>query len=235
METSELRKIERKFYRNLCDYGVETLKLATISKEELSRRLVFKEQQIPQQFARQNQSILILASHHFNWEWLLVGATIDYPFEMDFVYQPVRSKGFDRFIVETRSRWGAYAIKRDEVAREMVRRKGILRGIATVADQYPGYSHDKKYHARFLNQDTVFFYGTNQLALMTQYPTLYYQLRKIKRGYYEATPVIIGHPPYAKGSETVIENYVREVEKMINETPETWLWSHKRWKKRHVG
>jgi KDO2-lipid IV(A) lauroyltransferase len=103
-----------------------------------------------------------------------------------------------------------------------------------VADQYPGYARDKKYTTSFLNQETVFFYGTNQLAVMTQYPAIYYKIKKVKRGFYEAKPVVIAMPPYEKSSDTVIERYVREVEKMIIENPEGWLWSHNRWKKRHL-
>ena len=34
---TELRKIEKEFYRNLCDYAVEMLKLLTISKDELTK------------------------------------------------------------------------------------------------------------------------------------------------------------------------------------------------------
>src|SRR5262245_35256815 len=48
--TVELKKIERKFYVNLCDYAVETLKLATISKEELTKRMVYKDDRVLRQY-----------------------------------------------------------------------------------------------------------------------------------------------------------------------------------------
>jgi KDO2-lipid IV(A) lauroyltransferase len=106
--------------------------------------------------------------------------------------------------------------------------------VATVADQYPGYGRDKKFIARFLNQETAFFMGTNQLAQLTQYPSVYYKPIKIKRGYYEASPVIVALPPYPKDSVEVISNYVDTVEEVIREYPAGWLWSHNRWKKRHL-
>lgn len=236
-ETSadELKKIEKKFYRNLCDYAVETLKLLTISREELTRRFRFTNYELPERFKQQNQSVLYLASHQFNWEWLLTSASITYPTKIDFVYQRVKNAFFDRISLQARTRFGAYPIRRDEVAREIVKRRPLLRGIATVADQYPGYDRDKKYYAQFLNQETVFFAGTNQLAIMTQYPAIGFDIKKIKRGYYEATPVLIASPPYSKDSETVVENYVRHVEQMIRKDPAGWLWSHNRWKKRHLA
>ena len=64
----ELSRIEKQFYKDLCDYGVETLKLLTISKEDLMKRLVYKNPEIAQPFADRGQSILLLTSHQFNWE-----------------------------------------------------------------------------------------------------------------------------------------------------------------------
>lgn len=230
----EIDRIEKEFFRNLCDYAVESLKLVTMSKEELTRRMLFKNPEILEKFRDANQSILFLASHQFNWEWILVSASINFPMAIDFVYQPVNHKFFNSLTLDIRTRFGAHPIKRDEVARELVRRKHILRGVASVADQYPGYGHDKKYITRFLNQETAFFMGTNQLALLTQYPALYYPIKKVKRGYYEAHPVIIASPPYLKESVIVVENYVRIVEEVVRAYPPGWLWSHNRWKKRHL-
>jgi Kdo2-lipid IVA lauroyltransferase/acyltransferase len=230
----ELRKIEREFYRNLCDYAVETLKLITIRKEELAKRMAFKNPEVVVQHLAKGQSVLILAAHQFNWEWLLVQGAIVYSVPMDFVYQSVNNKFFDNLSYQTRTRFGAHAIKRQEVAREAVKRKNILRGIAIVADQYPGYGRDKKYTTTFLNQETVFFYGVHQLAMLTQYPIVFYEMKKVKRGYYETTAIEIATPPYAKDSDRVTEAYVRAVEKGIRQNPSGWLWSHNRWKKRHL-
>ncbi len=233
-DAAELRKIERQFYRNLCDYAMEMLKLVTISEEELQRRMVFKSPEVVEQFKVNNQSILFLASHQFNWEWMLVSASIGHPMPIDFVYQAVNSKFFNRLTLRIRTRFGAHPIRRDEVARELVKRKNQVRIIATVADQYPGYGRDKKYITQFLNQETAFFMGTNQIAQLSQYPALYYKCVKIRRGYYESQPVVIALPPYVRNDVAVIEGYVRAVEESIREYPAGWLWSHNRWKKRHL-
>lgn len=232
---AELRVIEKQFYKNLCDYAVETLKLLTISRDDLAKRMVFKNPEVMDRYNHQKQPVLILSSHQFNWEWLVTAACFNLPMPVDFVYQAVNNKFFERISMECRTRFGAYPIRRDEVAREIVKRRKILRAVATVADQYPGYDHDKKYLTTFLNQETIFFYGSNQLAVLTQYPVLYYKIVKIKRGFYEAYPIEIGEPPYAAGSDRVIERYVRVVEGVIRENPSGWLWSHNRWKMRHVN
>ncbi len=231
---ADLRQIEKQFYRNLCDYAVEMLKLLTISKEELTKRMVFTNPEVLMKYARNKQSVLNLASHHFNWEWLLTTASVIFPTGLDFVYQPVNSPFFERITLESRTRFGAHAVKRDEVARELVKRKHIARNLAIVGDQYPGYKHDKKFATKFMNQDTVFFYGSYQIALLTQYPAVYHQLKKVKRGYYEVTSVELAGPPYDKDDNSLMESYIKAVEKVISDRPSEWLWSHNRWKKRHL-
>jgi len=232
--SNALRKIEKEFFRNLCDYAVESLKLVTMSRAELSSRMIFTHPEVIESFRANNQSILFLASHQFNWEWLLVSASANFPMAIDFVYQPVSNKFFDQLTLHMRTRFGAHPIKRNEVARELVRRKDILRGVATVADQYPGYGRDKKFITGFLSQETAFFMGTNQLALLSQYPAVYYRPKKVRRGYYEASPVIVALPPYPRESQLVIDTYVKRVEEAVREYPPGWLWSHNRWKKRHL-
>jgi KDO2-lipid IV(A) lauroyltransferase len=229
----ELRSIEKAFYHNLSDYAVETLKLPTLSEAELKKRMVYADFDVVKPYAAQQQSVILLASHTFNWEWLLASGTLYLPLAIDFVYQPQRSELFNTFSLAGRTRFGAYPIERKKVAREAVRRKEILRGIAIVADQYPGYKHDKKYITTFLNQQTAFFFGANQLAVLMQYPVVYVEVRKIKRGYYETRLVPISQPPYTADTETVAAAYALAVEKLIRERPAEWLWSHNRWKKKH--
>lgn len=231
---AELHQIERTFYKNLCDYAVESLKLLTITKEELAKRMVYKNPELIDYYKAKDQSILLLSSHQFNWEWLLVSGSFTLPIEIDFVYQAVHSNFFDEVMQRARTRFGAYPIQRDRVAREILKRKDKKRGIAIVADQYPGHGEDKKYHTTFLNQETVFFYACQHMAQLTQFPAIYAVITKVRRGYYECTLVTIGEPPYLKGDENVVENYVRAVEKRIIEEPAGWLWSHNRWKKRHI-
>lgn len=229
---SERKKIEKQFYRNLCDYAVETLKLLSINKNELDKRMVFTNPEFVEPYRQRNLPIIGLASHQFNWEWLLVAG--NFHFTLDYVYQPVNNRLTDNLLQAVRSRFGGYGIKRNELGREMVKRRNLWRMIAIVSDQYPGHKKDKKYITQFLNQETAFFQAPDQIASLTQYPVIFAAIRKVKRGYYEATFVPLTEPPYIKDKENVIERYVQEAEKVIHENPAGWLWSHKRWKKRHL-
>lgn len=227
----ELRLIEKQFYRNLCDYGVETLKLLTISQAELSKRMKYKNPEVIGDFARNNQSVILLASHQFNWEWMLVAGSFCLPVPIDFVYQVQGSNFFNNLCLLTRTRFGAHPILRQQVAREIIKRKDLLRGIAIVADQFPGHNNDKRYWTDFMDQDTAFFQSINQLVTLTQYPAFFCSIKRVARGYYELELIKISDPPYDKETFHIIDRYVKSIEALITKHPDGWLWSHNRWKK----
>lgn len=224
----ELRVIEKNFYANLCDYAVETLKLLSISKHELSRRMPYTNPEILKPYVDRNQSVILMASHQFNWEWLMVSGSANLPLKLDFIYQRVSSQSFDHLIMQCRTRFGGYPIERKQTAREVIKRKNITRAIAIVADQFP--SHEKKHWVPFLSQETAFFLGLGQLAVLTQCPAFFVRSKKIKRGYYEAEIIPLTVPPYEKGSQMVVDKYAAVTESFIKEQPDNWLWSHARWK-----
>ncbi|MBI3221054.1 MAG: lysophospholipid acyltransferase family protein [Bacteroidetes bacterium] len=226
----ELHVVEKEFYQNLCDYAVETIKLLSIQKEELTKRMSYQNPEVLQPYADKKQSVILLASHQFNWEWLMVSGSINLPLPIDFVYQKQSSTSFDHFLMQIRCRFGAYAIERGQTARESIRRKNISKAVAIIADQFPNF--EKKVWTSFLHQDTAFFQGIGQLAVLTQYPAFFVRSKKIKRGYYQAELIPIATPPYNRDSQTLVENYAQLVEHFITENPASWLWSHERWKRK---
>ena len=177
----EVRQISRLFYQNMCDYVVETLKLLTISQDELKRRMVYKNPERIREYTDHRRSVILFASHQFNWEWLLAAGCFSLATQIDFVCQTQRNILFDRFLMFCRIRFGAHPIQRERVAREVTKRRSLVRGIAIVADQFPGLDSDKRYWTHFLHQDTAFFQAINQVALLTQYPAFYAAVKKIKR------------------------------------------------------
>ncbi len=227
----EIKRIEKGFYKNLCDYAVETLALLTISREELTKRMIFKNPEVIRSFTDKNQSVIIFASHQFNWEWLLAAGSFSLAVNIDFVYQAQSSNLFNQFLLFCRTRFGAYPIQREHVAREVVKRRNVVRGIAMISDQFPGLASDKRYWTTFLHQDTAFFQAINQVAVLTQYPAFFAAIKKNGRGFYEIDLILIAQPPYNKQTFHVVDQYAKVIEAAIAHHPENWLWSHKRWKK----
>jgi Kdo2-lipid IVA lauroyltransferase/acyltransferase len=228
---AEILEIEKRFYRNLCDFPAETLKLLTMTKEELLMRIVFLNAAEMQQYKDKGDSILMLASHTFNWEWLLAAGTLNLPMQVDFVYQPQGSAFANKVSLATRTRFGAHAVEREKVGREAVRRKDIVRATATVADQFPGHHFHRRYWTEFMGRPTAFFYGIAQLAVLIKSPVFFCEVVRRGRGSYHVTLKKIADTPATEEEALkVLDRYASETERMIREQPDNWLWSHNRWK-----
>lgn len=225
----ERRKLERRFYRHLCDVMVETIKLLTIKPEELMERVTHDNPALLLETARRT-TFITMAPHYGNWEWMLAASQLYMQSTVDAVYKPLHSPFFERFFLRIRTRFGAVPIPGNRVLRMELERRGIQRCIAMVADQTPG--PEGAYITRFLHQPTVFFKGPQKLARKLDCPVLYAGMRKTGRGRYAlfVRELAAGHP-LPEGDE-ILERFVRQLEDDIRQAPEFWLWSHKRWKYR---
>jgi KDO2-lipid IV(A) lauroyltransferase len=225
----EIREIMRKFYLNLTDVIVETIKSYSISYTSLQKRIHFTNPELLADYGAKGQSVLVMASHQCNWEWQLLGSQVYFDFPMDGVYKTLQNKEVNKIMLHIRGRFGYEPIPMQNTIREILRRKDRTFIYGLVADQRVA-PNEKNYWTTFLHQDTAFLQGTIRIAQLTQFPVLYIAMKRIKRGYYTMTFHPIATPPYEKGSSEIIECYVRLMEKYIAESPSDWLWSHRRWK-----
>ena len=225
----EIRQLTREFYTNLSDVVVETLKAFTISEDELRKRVVFRELELLNQCYDQKQSVILLAAHQGNWEWLLLAGCLQLPFSVDAVYKPLKNSAMDKVMYRMRARFGGQPIAKDRVLREVLRRRDQVRATALVADQTPA-AGTARYWVDFLRQKTGFYRAVEQLPKALNYPVFFVRMKRLRRGYYEATFVPVGTPPYKKESLTILPRYAEEAQRVIEEQPANWLWSHKRWK-----
>jgi KDO2-lipid IV(A) lauroyltransferase len=60
---------------------------------------------------------------------------------------------------------------------------------------------------------------------------VYFQLKKVKRGYYEIEFQLLTTDPRSLSYGQLTEQHVQLLEQSILDEPCYWLWSHKRWKR----
>jgi len=63
---------------------------------------------------------------------------------------------------------------------------------------------------------------------------LYYEIRRVKRGYYEADVTLITENAAETGEMEITNRHVQLLEETIRRNPQYWLWSHRRWKHKRV-
>lgn len=227
--STEILSIAKEFYKNLSDIIVETAKELTISKKEIVKRVSFRNTEELEEYFRNRQSVLLVTIHQGNWEWLLLAGCIRFNIPVDAVYMPLSNKNFEKLMFNARSRFGGNPIHIDDTIKEIARRSKVTRAFALLADQVPA-KNASKYWTTFLNQETPFLLGPEQLARFTKYPVFYIKMNRRKRGYYEVNIEKIASPPYSKEGNPILKQFVERSEQAIVESPSEWLWSHRRWK-----
>ncbi len=225
---ADRKAIERKYYRYLCDLIVETIKSLSITPKALRKRLTFKNFEIFQAYYDQKRSIIIAMGHWGNWELGGARFAIEPVHKLYVIYHPLQNEYFDKLVFKMRSRLGNGLYPMAQAIRGMIRDKAELNATAFIADQTP--SPSDAFWMEFLNQDTPVFTGTGKIANKMDYPVVYAGVRRLKRGYYEINLEDLVPNPTALNPFEIVELFTRRLEEDIREMPETWLWSHRRWK-----
>lgn len=225
----EIKSIEKNFYRYFCDLMFETLKVLTISKAKVEKRLRIKNLDLIEKYHRDNKHIILYAAHQGNWEWLSFLA-LYVPHQGITIYRPLSNKYFDELMRTIRERFGAICVEANKsyktVLENIQRRQ--LSMFALIGDQSPS-KIGSKYWTRFMNQKTAFVMGAEKIVTKTNQVAIFPSFRRVKRGLYELEFKII-NPPEINGNLHLIDQYSKVLEETIKGSPELWLWSHKRWK-----
>ena len=232
---SEIIKIEKGFYLFLCDYIVESMKLLTMSKKNLQRRMVFKGTETVDEIIKEGQSCAIYLGHYCNWEWITsLPLYVTKEAQCGQIYHPLENKDFDRLFLRLRERMGAVCIPMAETLRRIVefKKKGKQVVIGYISDQVP-YWNNIHYWTDFLHHDTPVLTGTERIAKSANHAVFYMDVKCVRRGYYECEFKLITREPKKYKDFELTEIYFRELEKTIQRDPKYWLWSHNRWKRTH--
>ena len=225
----ERQQTVKAFYKNLADVTLETFKSFSISEEEVCKRMVLTNPGVLDAVKESEKSVIFMAAHQANWEWMLQGLSSQLSFPIDGVYKPLTNPTMEKIMRESRSRFGGEPIPKNDFLMTVMKRRGQFRAYALIADQVPLISNDK-YWTTFLGRETAFQIGAETIARLTKFPAYFLNIRRVKRGYYTVTIEHLTDAPYPKEEWKLTEAYAKAAEQMITVAPQDWLWSHKRWK-----
>lgn len=228
-DDAAIKRVMRDYYRGFADVLVEIVKSASIEPAELRRRVRLLNPNVPRELIERGKPLLLVAAHQCNWEWLLLSLSLELGYPLDAAYKPLVDSWAEREMLKIRSRFGGRLIPAQNLLPEILKRRNELRVIAMVADQEPKNS-ERRHWTRFLNRDTAFFVGPEEIARATRYPVVFVAMRRTARGHYEIEfqPLSFGGENLPPGELT--ERYAQRVEAQIRAAPADWPWSHKRWR-----
>ncbi len=231
----ELRKIEHRFYHHLCDILIEGIYNLFASPRSIMKRYRVANRELVNRFYEDGRTVVLMSAHYNSWEYMVTSLNMQLFHHGIGVGKALSNKMLEPWVFRRRTRFGTEVVYSDTVRQvvDFYDRHHIPCALMMLSDQSPAHA-DKAYWTTFFHQDTAFLYGAEYFARKYDYPVLYYRVDKVKRGRYEVIFSVLCEHPLEVPQYSIVEKYVRTLEKDIAANPEYWLWSHRRWKLKRI-
>lgn len=231
----ECISIERGFYKWFCDYFVETVKLMSVSRQELLRHIEFRGTDKIEECFDRGQTCAGILGHYGNWELLsATGLVIKKHPEavIGLIYHPLRSQLFDRLFINMRQSMGGVCVPKKDILRYLVsfRSQNLMNLFGYIADQAPRYRNIHLW-LPFLNHDTPVFTGAERIMRKMNNAVFYIDVERPERGKYIYTFKLMTDKPGEMPEFEITKKFFVMLEQTIRREPRFYLWSHNRWKR----
>lgn len=227
----EIAVLAKKYYHHLSDIASELILNMRLQPKKLFARYHVTNPEMTFKYYEQGKSVILMSSHYNNWEYMITSLEHQVRHHGIGVGKELSNKALDKCLNKRRTRYGTEVVFADRVRQtfEYYHQHNVPVAYMMLCDQSPNDIH-KCWWTTFLNQDTGVIYGAEYFAKKYDIPVLYYEVNKVKRGFYEVTFHHITDTPQQTEHGEIVEKYVRLLEQTITRKPEYWLWSHRRWK-----
>ena len=229
---ADINTLCNNYYRYLCDLILETLKTLTMTEKETRERVKFHNTDWLDKLYQEKNSIMIVMGDYGNWEWAGPSFALSTKFRLIVIYRPLSNVYFEKMMTRMRTKFGTRITPVDKTLRDMVSYRNEITATAFIADQTA--TKKNAYWTTFLNQDTAVFTGPEKLSKKFNYPLVYMNVHRVRRGYYDIIPELLFEKPENTGENEISEAFIKRLEMEIKSDPTPWLWSHKRWKHKRI-
>ena len=229
---AELKKICSRNYRHLAEMIVDTLSLAGMSEKRRARNTEFN---LTENFHEviDGKNVVVLTSHYGFWEIALNLYLATPNHRLVVAYRPLSSSIIDKLYKRLRNNPYVDVVPSKQLVRHYVANRNGIDGknlvVGLIADQNCPPTKGCCWHS-FLNHDSLFFDGGEQLAVKFGLPVFYMELERIAAGRYRHNYTLLYDGQEEIKPHEITERYVRCLERTIEAKPEYWMWSHRRWK-----
>ena len=229
-EKTEKEKIviAKKFYHNLIDTFIETIKMISAPNKFIAKR--FKANwEVVNDIEKSGKSVQLHLGHNFNWEWGNAIIPDNTNFQLLAVYMPFANKIFEKLFYKLRTRSGAIFLRATNMKEDFSPYRNTQYLLGLVADQNPGHPNSA-WWINFFGRPTPFLKGPAKAAIANDTAIVFAFIHKPRRGYYEGVLSLAVENPSAFTEKEITKKFVTYLESVIKQYPEMWLWSHRRWK-----
>jgi KDO2-lipid IV(A) lauroyltransferase len=229
----EIMHLCKQYTRIMADLIIESLKAPFLSEKAILSRFTFNNMEVLDELHHKNKSLFLVCGHTGSWELSGMILPLITKFKTFGIYQPQSNPYFDKHILKIRSTFGIIPLPSQQAYKYFIREKNNLVLNFIVADQAPP-KDGEHYWTKFLNQDTAFFTGLEKMAKSLDFAVVFLRIIRTHRGKYTLDFELLTDNPKLTKEGGISEMYARALENLINQYPENWLWSHRRWKHKRI-
>ncbi|MBP7497967.1 MAG: lysophospholipid acyltransferase family protein, partial [Bacteroidales bacterium] len=181
---SEIKELEKKFYKNLADIIIEVLKLKHLKEKELRQRFIYVNAEVMIPYFKAGKTIIAIPGHLGNWEWAATVSPLYFDYKVNMVYKPLTDENFEKYLLALRSKYALSFIAFKQTYRYLLKHKAEPSLNILASDQTPTKT-EIEYWTYFMNQNTGFFKGAERIAKSLDCVVVFVDVKRIRRGYYE--------------------------------------------------
>jgi Kdo2-lipid IVA lauroyltransferase/acyltransferase len=226
---AERRRIEKVFYRYLVDQLLETFRAFSMTSEEINRRVKVLNPELMNDLHTRGLNVVHLLGHHANWEWYAHALALNTRHWLFFVYKKLNNEGLNQLMIEMREKFGAKSVPMKQIFKTIESSPERLHASFFGGDQSPMASN-RFIWIPFMHQKTAVYLGAEDIAKKYNAAVVFGKMRRQKRGYYTIELALITDRPRETAFGEITRMHTRLLEELLEEQPEYWLWSHRRWK-----
>lgn len=225
---NERKVIAKKFYRNLTDTFIETIKALSVNKKFIDKHCT-ADFPVIHRLEEKGRSFQIHPAHQFNWEWANLHFPMHFRLPLLVVYMPLSNKIFEKLFYKNRSKFGSIMLPATNMRKSYMPWRNKPHILALVGDQNPGHPGNA-YWFNFFNKPAPFIKGPDKSAKEKGCAVVFVFLKKLRRGYYHTEFMLATEDASALETAELTKIYINALTQRMREQPENWLWSHRRWK-----
>lgn len=231
MSENEKKDLIKGIYQNISDVFLEGVKAFMLSRRQVIKRHKVLNPEILKPYLDAGRSVLGVTGHYANWEWGSLSASSQIDATIIAFYKKLSNHYIDGFVRSSRMKFGTILASIANTAQNFEKYINQKTVFVMAADQNPlGKNLDISYWNNFFGREIPFLYGPEKYSHLYNLPVFYIDIQRVKRGFYEVELSLLVENPTKLPAGEVTAIYVRKLEEAIRKKPESWLWSHRRWK-----
>ncbi|ATX82042.1 KDO2-lipid IV(A) lauroyltransferase [Mariprofundus ferrinatatus] len=208
---------------------LETPHVFMRSREYLLSRIEMEGEEAFRDAVAQGKGVILTAMHHSNWELGALSFSM-MGYETDIIYRPLRQESLDKFLLDSRTRFGAHLRSRNEGLRWLPKALKNGHAIAVMVDQHLSNGTPVPFLGHLGNTTTL----PATFAAKYATPLFGVRLDRIGRSFrfkLQFWPIEL--PALSEGHQhsdiEIMRTICDSFAPAIHQRPELWLWVHRRW------